>query len=169
MPTYSNGIEEKSHRDLQNHVGISFPQDQPPEGWSIIVRTLSEPTVEQVLEAQKGRVRRDASNAHAEPVTDANGVSWAGGFESATKIKMATDLTEFRGRPTITLYDADDMGHDVTLQQAKEVSALIGEDYAMKLAAKKAALRALKAIDLESVDAKEQIEAITFEYYYSLQ
>ncbi|MDX1464134.1 MAG: hypothetical protein R3215_00345 [Halomonas sp.] len=152
--------EKLAHQPLQNRLGVSFPVGKPPIGWRQV--TSGEPTPAELLEQKRGQVRQAARQAKEAPVTDSAGVTWAGGFDSALKIKAAADLAEFAGAATITLYDVDDVEHEVTLDQAKAIAALIGGTYQQKLGAQKAALRALKAIDLDAPDARERIEAVDF-------
>ncbi len=159
----SNG-RTQSHRAWQNELGKSFPADNPEQvGLTEAVNTSPGLTLEQLADIQKHRIEGDAQQAMQEPITDSNGITWAGGFDSAIKIKMAIDLTEFRGRPQITLFDTSDEMHDLSLGAARQVAALVGEDYQVKLGMQKAANRALKAIDLNAPDAKAQIEAVTWE------
>lgn len=165
---FTDGSKTQSHRAWQNELGRSFSPDTPEQvGLTVFDNTPPEPTLEQRLARQKSRVRQDAEVAYAEPVTDASGRLWNGGFDSASKIKGAADLAEFAGLDQIRLYDLDNAEHVVTLNEAKQIAATIGGVFQTKLAAKQAAMRALAAIDLDASDAKVKIEEVTWAGFYS--
>ena len=160
--------ERLNHRQAQNQLGISFPRDNPPPGLTIITPAPPpEPTPDELKQRQGDSVRRDANTVHEAPVTDAAGVAWNGGFDSALKIKSAADMAEFAGLADITLYDLNNDPHTVTLPEAKVVAATIGAAYQQQLGAKQAALRALRDIDPDAPDAKSQIEAVSFSGFHS--
>ena len=162
---YTNGTENLSHRALQNRLGVSFPRGKPPAGWSVVDNIPPALTLDDLKARKRSEIQHQAREAFEQPVTDPSGIRWAGGFDSASKIKAAVDFSEFVGETSIVLFDLEDEEHTLALTQAKQIAALIGGAYRQVLAAEKAALRSLKKIDLTASDAKEQIEAVTLDAY----
>lgn len=167
MPYTNNTLTARNFREAQKlYTGVVMHRDHPenwPDGpWHWEEPEPVQPTPEQILSRKQNDVRMAASESYREPVTDSDGTTWNGGFDSAQAIKAAADMAEFAGLTTLSIYDHGNAEHVITIAEAKAVAAAIGAVYQAKLAAKQAAMRALSAVDLTDADAVEQLNAISF-------
>jgi hypothetical protein len=92
----------------------------------------------------KENLREHFSVVYSESVVDSNAISWNGGIESATRIYSAIQLSELAGDSSITLFDASNQAHNLTLTEAKEVAVLINSDYSSKMAEKQSVMTAIE-------------------------
>ena len=94
--------------------------------------------------AKKGEVRAAFSVAASLPVSAA-GFDWSGGFDSALKMDAAKRMAELAGLPSITLFDANNVEHVMTIAAAEAVILTVGADYQAKFATKQALMVAVDA------------------------
>lgn len=78
---YNKGTETKSHRDLQNHLGVSFPRGKPPEGsgWYVKDTTPPEPTLDDLRQRKRNEINsayRDTLTAITDAYPDLERESW---------------------------------------------------------------------------------------------
>ena len=69
------------------------------------------------------------SAASTAAVTDGSGVVWSGGISSALSIYGAVQLAAAGGATSMTLFDADNLPHVVTIAEGTAVAAVIGAAY----------------------------------------
>lgn len=88
-------------------------------------------------------IRKNFRETENQPVTDSNGITWNGGFQSAIRLDAAKRLAETAGQTTVTFYDVDNIGHSLSIADATSVVMQVAEAFQTKYAAKQAALSAL--------------------------
>jgi hypothetical protein len=71
----------------------------------------------------------DFASASGASVTDNNGVIWSGGMSSAVSIYGAVQLASAGGATSVTLFDASNLPHVVTIAEGTAVAAIIGAAY----------------------------------------
>lgn len=86
-------------------------------------------TLDQAKAVQLANVAAAFAAASTLPVTDGAGLTWSGGFDSAQKIYGAAQLAQAGGATSLTIYDASNIGHSLTIAQATEVAAEVGVAY----------------------------------------
>ena len=110
------------------------------------------------LELSRGEKNTEIKNAFlAQEVENVNidGVNYQGGYESAIKLDSAKRLSESAGFETITFYDADNIGHDLSIDDANLIVIRVAGKYQDDL--KK--YQSLK-VEIKNAKTKEEIEAI---------
>lgn len=106
---------------------------------------------------QSSLIRQAFDSAQNAPVTDSNGNVWNGGFDSALKINGAVQLAQIAGSTSITLYDINNVPHQMTIAQAQAVAMAVGAAYQAAFARKQSLLTQIAAA--ASVSA---VQAITW-------
>lgn len=114
-------------------------------------------TLEQLKDKKRQEIRHAYATAASQPVTDANGVTWNGGYESAMKLDAAIRLAELAGATDVTLYDITNAGHLLPLADAKAVVLVIG-DYVQTQFAKKQQLM----LDIDAAADQASLDAIVW-------
>ena len=84
-----------------------------------------------------------------------DGVDYQGGYDSAIKLDSAKRLSESAGFETVTFYDADNIGHDLSIDDANLIVIRVAGKYQDDF--KK--YQSLKA-KVKNAKTKEEIEAI---------
>jgi hypothetical protein len=79
--------------------------------------------------AQLATLAADFAAASVANVTDDNGVTWSGGMSSALSIYGAVQLAAVGSAASVTLFDAGNLPHAVTIEQGTAVAAAIGAAY----------------------------------------
>ncbi|MBA4709595.1 XkdW family protein [Aquitalea aquatica] len=69
------------------------------------------------------------ATASTADVTDSAGLTWTGGFDSAQKIYGAAQLAQAAGAASVTIFDASNAGHSLTIAQATAAAAAVGAAY----------------------------------------
>lgn len=87
------------------------------------------PGLAQVKSAQLATIATDFQAASSTSVTDSTGNSWTGGFDSAQAIYGAAQLAQAGGAATVTIFDASNIGHALTIAEATAVAAAVGSAY----------------------------------------
>lgn len=87
------------------------------------------PTADQVKISQLGIIATDFQLAANANVTDSSGGVWTGGESSALSIYGAVQLAQAGGATTVTLFDASNAPHSLTIAQGTAVAAAIGAAY----------------------------------------
>lgn len=87
------------------------------------------PTLAQVQASQLAIISAAFQAAAAASVTDSGGNVWNGGFESAQAIYGAAQLAQAGGATSVTIFDASNAGHQLTIAQATAVAAAVGAAY----------------------------------------
>lgn len=82
-------------------------------------------------------------------------VLYQGGYDSAIKLDSAKRLSESAGFETVTFYDADNIGHDLSIDDANLIVIRVAGKYQDDL--KK--YQSLK-VEIKNAKTKEEIEAI---------
>ena len=90
----------------------------------------------QAQAAQKAIIKTSFVAAANANVTDANGVTWEGGFSSGNSIFLACQMAQQTNDTSITLYDAAKVPHTMTVAEGTAVAALIGKAYQKALGTK---------------------------------
>lgn len=97
-------------------------------------------------------IREEYESDCLSPV-DVLGVTYNGGFESAIKLDAARRLVEAAGLPTVTFFDIDNNGHNLSLADALQVCIAVGASFQTKLARKQSAFNAIaSALTIEEVN-----------------
>ena len=84
-----------------------------------------------------------------------DGVDYQGGYDSAIKLDSAKRLSESAGFETVTFYDADNIGHDLSIDDANLIVIRVAGKYQDDF--KK--YQSLK-VEIKNAKTKEEIEAI---------
>jgi hypothetical protein len=87
------------------------------------------PDLDQMKAAKLATIAADFQAAANASVTDAGGAVWNGGFESAQAIYGAAQLAQAGGAASVTIFDAGNIGHPLTISQATAVAAVVGAAY----------------------------------------
>jgi hypothetical protein len=131
-----------------NTIGI-----KPDASW-----TLERPYIHaEQQEIQRDAIRQAFFSASTQNVTDANGVAWSGGFDSAIKLDAARRLATEAGLTSVSFYDADNIEHVLTLEQAKVVTLTVSADYQTKLAKKQALFK-----QISEATTKQQLDWVVW-------
>ena len=97
--------EELSHRALQDHLGVSFPRNRPPAGWSI--KTPPAPTFADLQKSKRGEILQARKGLERQGVT-VNGVRYAGDSDNRRDMKEALDYCTQTGVVAFSAWkDAD--------------------------------------------------------------
>lgn len=115
------------------------------------------PTLADLQNTQRARIRSAFTAASSASVTDKNGVTWDGGESSGMKLFLAIQLSQQGGETTVTLYDVNRTPHVLTVAQGMTVAALIGAEY-QKAFAQKQALYA----DIQQATTAQEVEAVAW-------
>jgi len=87
------------------------------------------PGLDEVRAAQLVVIAAAFQAATAASVADSSGNAWNGGFESAQAIYGAAQLAQAGGAASVTIFDASNAGHSLTIAQATAVAATVGAAY----------------------------------------
>ncbi len=115
--------------------------DPENEGFFLLedARTPAEVLEAELVEAREAKatqVKEEFALLSTLPVADADGLLWAGGWDSATKLDAAKRLAEVAGSATVTLYTDDNAAHTVTLPEALVVVLTVAGHYQVVLGKK---------------------------------
>lgn len=106
-------------------------------------------------EAKFAEIRAAFARGAVEPIRDAAGVEWHGGYESAQKLDGAWRLAERSGLAEVIFYDTSNVGHTLPLAAADEIVKLVAgryqQDFGRKQALMVVAATAGSAAELESI------------------
>ncbi len=91
--------------------------------------TAAPPTLGTAQTQQVEILRQAFVNASNAPVTDASGNVWDGGESSGSSIFLACQMATQAGVANVTLYDARNVGHTMTVAEGMTVAATIGTAY----------------------------------------
>lgn len=109
-------------------------------------------------EAKRNAIRSAFNAASQLPVTLADGSVWNGGMDSALAIDGAVRMAENAGLTDLTLYDANNTAHAVSITDGKLIAAGVGAVYQSVFANKQA-----KMVAIEAAATLEEIEAVVWE------
>ncbi|MEW4983057.1 MAG: hypothetical protein AB1Y26_07480 [Cycloclasticus sp.] len=96
------------------------------------------------------------------PVTDANSDVWSGGFDSALKIDAAKRMAEMAGLTAVSIFDAANVEHALSLAEADVVILTLGADYQTKFAQKQALMTAVDALGETATQADLDAIVVAF-------
>lgn len=111
-------------------------------------------TVSKAKEAKRSEIRSAFTDASEEPIQHI-GINWHGGFDSAIKLDAAHRLAETAGLTETVFYDTNNLGHALSLQDAKSVIIQVSKTYQEILAKKQGLMR---QVDL--AETPEQVGAV---------
>lgn len=107
--------------------------DAASVGWSYGGGTFTAPAVTvQLADAKTTQLAAIESAfyfAASANVTDEAGNTWNGGFDSAQKIYGAAQLAQAGGTTSVTIFDAGNVGHELTIAEATAVAVTVGAAY----------------------------------------
>jgi len=112
-----------------------------------------------MISLKEDEIRNDYNEASLLPVTH-DAIEWNGGFESSLAIDGVTRITENAGGSEVTIYDYHNVGHVLTLTQAKALASAIGISYQVAFATKQARMVALHAITIDTENMVSTIESV---------
>lgn len=128
MTLWHNPADGTLHDDMDG-AALSLPSW--PQGMVVATAEQINPPLT-LAEAQAGKLSSIAVEFQAAAnatVADSSGVEWSGGFESAQAIYGAAQLAQAGGAASVTVFDASNIGHDLTIAQATDVAAMVGAAY----------------------------------------
>lgn len=105
---------------------------------------------------RKKYVRNVFSKASVEGVTDAT-TTWHGGYDSAMKLDAAKRLAELAGLSTVTFYDVNNIGHELSIADATIVILTVSQKYQTDFAKKQRLM-----IAIEDATTKPTVQAIVW-------
>ena len=118
-----------------------------------------EPTAEELLERAKvskeREIRRAFAVEEAKSVTDSNGNTWVGGYESAARLGLKVLIAEQNGEESVVLFTEDRLPVEMTLSVAKSVVKLVSDTYEGLLATRNGYL-----VEIYASDAVESVSSI---------
>ena len=124
-------------------------EGENPEGQEItladgtkITLHITPPDINEVKARKSCLIISAFETAISEPVV-ITGVAYYGGFDSAIKLKGALDLAQLSQQTTVTFFDVDRAGHELSIADAVTVVTTIGGDYQTKFTKKQALLTAI--------------------------
>lgn len=115
-----------------------------------------------LLDSKKSEIRQDAEAAYDLPVTLPDGSVWNGGMDSALAIDGAVRLAENAGLTQISLYDSTNAERVVDIATGKSIAAAIGAEYQRLFGIKQTCMAQLDGVDLTTITARAEIEAVVF-------
>ena len=102
---------------------------------------------------KKQQIRAAFTTAAALPVTDANGIIWDGGYDSALKLDAAKRMAELAALTNVTLFDSTNTAQTLTIAQANTVILAIGADYQTKFTTKQSLMAQVDALATTATQA----------------
>lgn len=111
----------------------------------VSVRTaaeVSESVLAERKEAQRRAIRDGFAAESAEPLLIL-GIEWHGGYESASRLETVFRLAERSGDSVVTLYDINNAGHRLSLQEASQVIVSVAAKSQADFARKQAKMQAI--------------------------
>ncbi len=118
-----------------------------------------------IVDAKKikqSEIRSAFNTAAIFPVTDANSINWSGGFDSALKIDAAKRMAQMAGLTAVSIFDAANVEHALSLAEAEVVILTIGADYQTKFAQKQALMTAVDGLDETATQADLDAIVVAF-------
>lgn len=111
-------------------------------------------------EAKRDEIRAAFSAAEVEPIPDPLGGvhTWHGGYNSAEKLHNARTMAIEAGLTEVTFYDTGNVGHTLTLDQAKAVALTVGGKYQQDFAKKQDLMR-----QIDVATTSSEIDAIKWD------
>ena len=97
-----------------------------PSGYAL---TAPPPTLAQAQVAQLSTLATSFAAASTANVADSSGLIWSGGMSSALSIYGAVQLASASGVTSVTLFDASNAAHALTIAQGTSVAVAIGAAY----------------------------------------
>ena len=113
-------------------------------------------SIDDLKRIKKGEIKKAFSASSVENVAVGT-VTWNGGFESIGKINGAIQLAQALGQTTVTLYDAANTPHDLSVADAQSVVIELGKKYQSDFA-KKQSLYA----QIDAAATEQEIDAIVW-------
>ena len=110
------------------------------------------------LKIENKSLIRSIFNSELSNSLTVDSVEYHAGFESAAKLKMVIDLAEAAGETEVTFFDVENVGHNLTINDAKLVLTAVYNDYQNKLAKKQSLL-----IDIDAANTIAEVEAVVWE------
>lgn len=77
-------------------------------------------------------------------------LNWTGGFDSAIKFDAAMRLSEASGQSSVVFFDINNIGHNLTFQQALQVTIQVAGVYQFKLAKRNSIFKLIDSATSES-------------------
>lgn len=114
------------------------------------------------LNTKRGEIRAAFNTAAILPVTDEGGTAWSGGYDSALKLDAAKRMAEMAGLAQVSLFDAANVEHVLSLSDAEVVILTVGADYQAKFSHKQALMTAVDT--LPNTAAQSDVDAIAVEF-----
>jgi len=105
------------------------------------------------IQQKYNEIRAAFKMAISLPITDASGVIWDGGYDSALKIDAAKRLAVLAGQTTLDIYDKNNNAHNLSLSDVDNIVLLIGDDYQTKFKKKQAFMNQVDALPGTSTQA----------------
>jgi len=129
MTIYFNPKDSTLHDDG----GDDSVHDLPlwPQGMTVATPEQINPpiTLAAAQTSQLAIIAAAFAAASAAPVADSTGLTWSGGFDSAQNIYGAAQLAQAGGATNVTIFDAGNIGHSLTIAQATAVAASVCAAY----------------------------------------
>jgi len=114
----------------------------------------SEAGLDHLKEEKKKIIRREFSEIENDPVTDASGIVWNGGFNSAVAIDGATRIAETMASTTVGIHDIKNSKHELLVADARAVAAIIGSAWSAQFTIKQE-----RMVACDSATNKQEIDA----------
>lgn len=132
-----------------------------PQAWQVvngeIVAADNSVLIAMAKSSQTAKIRSSYESASTAPVTDTNKITWSGGQSSGTAIYLACQMAQQSGATDVTLWDASNTAHTMTIAEGLTVAATIGAAYQAAFQ-KWQTLRA----QVEAATSVAEVEAITW-------
>ncbi len=123
---YYGGITDQTHTLIEN---VSIPYGQA-SWWQYINNefVITDIGLNELKEDKKNAIRTAFESVENSPV-EVNTVFWNGGYESAQKLDGAKRMAELMSLTTVTFYDVNNIGHDLSIPDAETVITGVGVVY----------------------------------------
>jgi len=129
------------------------------KGWQDVTNNWPPFDLAASKEIKKAQIRAAFKNAAELPVTDANNITWNGGYDSAVKLDAAKRMAQLAGQTTVVFYDVNNTAQTLTLATADAVIIAVGTTYQTKFANKQALMAQVDALPATATQA--DLDAIT--------
>ena len=137
--------------------GFILIGDKVYNDYQYVDKEESEISIDALKIERKDLIRSAFSSIESNSIT-VNSIEYHTGFESAAKLKMVIDLAELASETEVTFFDIENVGHNLTISDAKALLSEIYNDYKTKFAKKQSLLT-----DIDAATTITDVEAIIWE------
>jgi len=139
---------DQSHPDYQRYVDGEFGEIEP--------YVDNTDYLEIAKSSKRDEIRSWFKSVESSPVTDQNGITWNGGFDSALAIDGEVRIAELAGIDVANIYDINNDQHNMSLSDARMVAVAVASQWKTLFARKQLYM---KLVDMAAeIDDVEQIE-----------